>query len=144
MSATVHLEKAIANTLLRGVSWAYPASGTTVVLMHQLPDEDGTGGVEVSGSVNPGYSGGKPVVSHFNAGSISGSSGAFLNHSPLNFGVNTGSDSWLEVVGWALKNGSDYLLYGNFYDANGNIITYEVEPGNSFMVPIGALVIEID
>ena len=73
------------------------------------------------------------------------------------------SRTWLTIVGWAIKvqdaivdfeSAADgyfttnpdhrWLFTGNFYDANGDVTTYEPISGNSFLIPASAFILEIE
>jgi hypothetical protein len=195
MSATNFLERTLYDALFHQGSWptGLAPANLELVLLHSLPDEDGSGanpatspasGDDTTG-FTPGYlrpNGAAGVTTpiedttSFLTALVGNETGVFTNDQELDFGGNwsggnaPGGDSsdygssrvWLTIVGWAIKvkdsvadlDAADgyfttnpthrYLMYGEFYDSNGSVITYEPQPGNAFIIPANAFLIEID
>jgi hypothetical protein len=106
-SASNYLEEQIGTHLLRTGSWTKPAA-LYVALFTTLPAEDGTGGVEVSGT---GYARVQHDAADANWTAPTGGNGLYSNNGAVQFGSPTAN--WGSIVGFGLYDASvagNYLL----------------------------------
>lgn len=130
-SATNALEELIGDHLLRDATWIKPTA-IYVALFTALPDEDGTGGTEVSGGnyarvqVGPDDNEWTPPVS---------GDGIYSNTNPVVFGAPNAN--WGNVIGAGIFDASSggILLAKGTLDTARNIVSGDPAPN----FPAGAL-----
>jgi hypothetical protein len=112
-NASDYLEEQIGTHLLRSGSWTKPAA-IWVALFTAMPDDDGTGGTEVSSSAT-GYGRVQLNPGNSNWSAPNSGNGEFANLIAAQYGSPTAL--WGDIVGFGLydaETAGNYLIAGVF------------------------------